>query len=99
MCRKVSALTEHSFLGSPAGRRVGVDHFMQQRLDLGIATTQGIKANALMREVDVATDQSVRPVLVDGITAAENIDSTTLIAAPTEDQRPRNGAVASPVKS
>src|SRR5438132_4106738 len=61
---------------------------MKQRLELWIATTQGIKANSLLREVDVATDQSVRPVLVNGVTAAEKIDSTVLIAAPNEDQRP-----------
>jgi hypothetical protein len=57
-------------------RRVGVDHLMKQRLDLWIATTQGIESNALMGEVDIATHQSVRPVVVAEVRSSEQIDST-----------------------
>ena len=61
---------------------------MKQRLHLWIATTQSIESNSVMGEVDFATDQSVRPVLVDGVTSRQQIDGALFITATNEDHRP-----------
>ena len=64
-----------------------VGHFMKQRLYIGISAPQRIKANSLMCEVDLATDQSVWPVPVDGVTSRKQIYSAMLITATNKDHR------------
>src|SRR6202521_670989 len=81
MCRKVSALTEHSFLGFRGFHMVRVADFMKQWLVVGIAPSQGIELNSPMGEIDFATDQTVRPVLVYRVSAAEQVDATAFVAA------------------
>jgi len=48
-----------------------------------------------MSEVDVATHQSMRPVLFDGKGSSEQIDTTLFITATNEDHRPpqRSGGI------
>ena len=61
---------------------------MKQRLDIWISTPQRIESDSLMGEVDFATDQSVRPVLVDRVTSRQQIDGAMFIAATNENHRP-----------
>ena len=92
MCRQVSALTEHSFLGSRVFDMVQVVDFMKHWLAVGIAPPQGMEFNSPVGEIDFATDQTVRPVLVDRVSAAEQVDDTVFVAAPDKDRRHPEGA-------
>jgi len=60
---------------------------MQERLVIWNATPQGIESDPLMGEVDLASHQSVRPVLVDGIISRQQIDGAMFITATNEDHR------------
>ena len=62
--------------------------FMEQRLVIGFTPTQSVETDTTIGKADLATHQSMRPVLGDRVGPAEKVDGTVLIAAPDEDDRP-----------
>ena len=59
----------------------------QQRLFLGRASAQGVEANSVSSEIDLATNEPVRPGIGYGEALAEQMDSTCLIGAAQVDDR------------
>ena len=67
------------------GTRIG--KLAKQRLAIGVASAQGIKADALMGKVNVAAHQSMEPMLIHGEGLAEQMHVAVIVASAQIDHR------------
>src|SRR5512135_2437284 len=73
-----------SLLKSPAGQRVG--DLAQQRLIVRLAASQGEEADPVRIEIDLSSDQAVRPQRIDLEAMTQHLDAALRVGAPQEDE-------------
>ncbi len=73
-----------SLLKPPAGQRVG--DLAQLRLMLRLAASQGEEADLVRIEIDLGSDQAVRPQRFDLEVMAQQLDAALRVGAPQEDE-------------
>ena len=76
-----------SFTDREATTRKDVGMLGEQRLESWFAPTKGIETDALVVEIDLCADQSMRPVLAHGEAMAEDGCVTVIIGTPDENDR------------
>lgn len=82
---QVSALVEQSLGAFEEFMRAWIREFAKQWLVVRITPAQGMEADVLLGEVDLATHQAMQPMPGDGKGSAEQLDFAVLVAATQED--------------